>query len=101
MKSRNVPFLVIAPMVSVNEVYQPLHRRDVGREVVTSMVLLAIPFCRAVPQALLYVRWNEERGALTQVLTELGEEYVDTSQVEVAEVDVAVGDGLQPGAQVG
>ena len=31
----------------------------------------------------------------------LGEEDVDASQIEIAEMDIAIGDGLQPGAQVG
>ena len=31
----------------------------------------------------------------------LGEEDVDASQIEIAEMDIAIGDGLQPGAEVG
>jgi hypothetical protein len=31
----------------------------------------------------------------------LGEEDVDAGQIEIAEMDIAIGDGLQPGAEVG
>ena len=46
--------------------------------------------------ALLYVLRKEERGACAEVFLKFCKEYMDAGEVEVAEVNVLVGDGLQP-----
>lgn len=44
----DVSLLVVAPTVAVDEVYQPLHLRDVGGEIAEAGELLAVPLGGAV-----------------------------------------------------
>lgn len=60
------------------------------------MVLVVVSLCRTMLYALFYVLRNEKRGACTEVLLKFCKEDMDASEVEIAEVDVLVGDGLQP-----
>ena len=60
------------------------------------MVLVVISLCRTMLYAQFYVLRDEERGACAEVFLKFCKEYMDTGEVEVAEVNVLVGDGLQP-----
>ena len=60
------------------------------------LVLVVVSLCRSMLYALFYVLRNEKRGTCTEVFLKFCKEDMDASEVEIAEVDVLVGDGLQP-----
>ena len=59
-------------------------------------VLVVVSLCRTMFYALFYVLRNEERGACAEVFLKFCKEDMDAGEVEITEVDVLVGDGLQP-----
>lgn len=59
-------------------------------------VLIVVSLCRTMLYALFYVLRNEERCACAEVFLKFCKEDMDAGEVEIAEVDVLVGDGLQP-----
>ena len=59
-------------------------------------VLVVVSLCRTMLYALFYVLRNEERGACAEVFLKFCKEDMDAGEVEIAEVDVLVWDGLQP-----
>ena len=44
--------------------------------------------------------WNEKTRSGAKVALEFGQKYVDAGKVQVTEVNVAVGNGLQPADQI-
>ena len=59
-------------------------------------ILVVVSRCRTMLDELFYVWRNEERGTCAEVFLKCCKEDMDAGEVEITEMDVLVGDGLQP-----
>ena len=79
-------------MMVINQVDECLQFGYVTMDVVKSCILVIVSFPGAIRQPLLYIRRDEERRPIAKMPVKLRQEDVDTGQIKVTKMHIAVGD---------
>lgn len=87
-------------MVLVDEGDEELEAGVGGGEGTEAGELGVVALAGASGEACIGIGWDEKFCAGAQMPLEFGQKNVDAGKVEVAEMQVAVGDGAEPGNQV-
>ena len=95
-----IPFLLISLAIVVDHIHEILNARVGHFHILIDGILPVIKRGVAFCQTGLYVGRYKEGGTVAEVGIKLGEVDVDTSQVEIAEMHIPVGDAKQPLPQI-
>ena len=68
---------------------------------VETLILSIVTLAGTGLQSVLNIIWYEERGTATQILLYLALENMNSSQVEITEMQASVRDRAQPKSQIG